>query len=97
MYDHISSLQAYQRTPKSTRDFCRQQVFIAIRKLGVCNDKQIASYLGWEINKVTPRRGELVESGIIRLDRKDKDLNSGRTVSYWKVKTIESTLQTRLF
>ena len=88
-YDHETSGVAYHGTAKSNRDFCRQQVFIAIRKLGPCTDNQIAKYLGWPINRVTPRRGELVECGLVVLDRKDKDPNSGRTVSWWKIKPVD--------
>ena len=52
-YDYVSSLPAYKEKGK---DFTRQQVFIAIRKLGVANDREITEYLGWSINCVTNRR-----------------------------------------
>lgn len=88
MYDYVSSLPAFKDTPKPTRDYCRQQVFIAVRKLGTCTDQKIAEYLKWPINRVTPRRGELVADGLIILDRKDKDPISGRTVSFWAIKPV---------
>lgn len=90
-YDHKTSGVAYHDTTEKSRDYCRQQVLIAIRKLKVCNDRQIAEYLGpeaWPINRITPRRGELVTMGVVVLDRKAKDPVTNRTVSYWKEKTI---------
>ncbi len=87
-YDHETSGVAYHGTPAQRRDFCRQQVFIAIRKLGVCNDRMIAEYLGWPINRVTGRRNELVKNGLVVMDRKDKDPVTGNTVTYWKEKPI---------
>lgn len=90
-YDYVSSLPAY----RENKDFCRQQVFIAIRKLQPCTDKQIAEYLNWPINRVTGRRGELVESGIIVMDRKDKDTATDRLVSFWQIKPLN--FQPKLF
>lgn len=85
-YDHKTSGEAYHGTKESERDYCRQQVLIAIKKHGFCNDRQISEYLKWPINSVTPRRNELVESGEVVLKLKDKDPKTGRTVSYWEVK-----------
>lgn len=85
-YDHQTSGVAYHEAPKESRDYCRQMVLITIRKMKVCNDRQIGEHLGWAINRVTPRRGELVEQGIIVLDRKAVDPATGRMTSYWKEK-----------
>lgn len=43
----------------------QQQVFDAIGELGVASDDDIAQYLGWTINRVNPRRGELRDYGYI--------------------------------
>lgn len=86
-YDLKSSLPAYQEN-KEGKDFCRQIVFTTIRKLGPCNDRQVAEFLNWPINRVTPRRGELVEAGLIIQDRKDKDPLSNRLVSFWRIKPV---------
>lgn len=94
MYDYVSSLPAYKEKGK---DFCRQQVFIAIRKLGLCNDRQIAEYLKWEINRVTGRRKELVDSNLIEQKHKAKDPETNRTVSFWQVKTVQKFAQQTLF
>lgn len=85
MYDYISSLPAYQNTPTETRELCRQKVLTAINKLGSCNDREISEFLGWAINRVTNRRGELITQGLIELHKKAVDPMTNRTVSYWKV------------
>jgi len=87
-YDQTTSGAAYRGTKAETRDYCRQQVFIAIRKLQPCNDRQIGEYLNWPINRVNPRRGELIERGLVVLAYKAPDPESGRTVSYWKEKPV---------
>jgi hypothetical protein len=85
-YDYISSLPAYKELGK---DQCRQIVFSAIKQLGSCNDREISEHLNWAINRITPRRGELVNSGLIMQDSKKLDPTTGRTVSYWKTITNE--------
>jgi len=87
-YDKETSGVAYHEGDKSSRDYCRQQVFIAIRKLKVCNDRMISEYLGWPINRINPWRGELVERGFVKLAYKAPDPDSGRTVSYWTEKPV---------
>lgn len=79
-YDYQSSLPAYKELGK---DRCRQLVFQAISNIGACNDRQIADHLNWPINRVTPRRGELVQTGHVVQFRKQCDPETGRTVSYW--------------
>ena len=93
-YDFISSKPAFDSN-KHGKDYCRQMVFIAIRKLGPCNDRELSERLQWPINRITPRRGELVTGGLIVMDRKDTDPKTGRTVSYWKVKPVN--FQPKLF
>lgn len=81
MYDFQTSYPAFKEPGK---DRCREIVLSAIKALGVCNDKQIAGYLNWPINRVTPRRGELITEGKIISDGKRK--GNGRLVNWWKVK-----------
>jgi hypothetical protein len=83
-YDYDTSLPAYNENPNG-KDYCRQMVLITIRKLGVCNDRQIAEQLQWPINRITPRRGELVESGQVMSSGKRLDPQTGRHVNYWQV------------
>ena len=50
------------------------QVFQAIHSIQPCSDKMIAKYLNWKINCVTGRRNTLSEFNVIRLVKKDIDL-----------------------
>lgn len=90
MYDYQTSHPAYQEAKENNNDK-QQKVFNAIRLLGVCSDHQIADHLGWAINRVTPRRGELSDNGKVLRAYRDKDFETGRTVSFWKVNETIST------
>ena len=48
-------------------------------------DFQIAKYLLWPINCVTPRRGELVELGFVEKDYEAPGPPVGNTVTYWRI------------
>ncbi len=82
-YDFETSRPAYEEA-KVSSDLKRQIVFKAIRTLGVCTDSDIQKYLGWGINKITPRRGELVARGLVESAYK-KEGPEGRKVNYWKI------------
>ena len=84
MYDRQTSLPAYQEAKENIKTK-QQTVLDAIIFLGVCCDHQIAEYLGWAINRVTPRRKELVEAGRVECAYKGKDFETGRTVNFWQV------------
>ncbi len=86
-YNYHTSLPAYQEN-KQGKDYCRMQVFIAIRKLQPCTDKQISEYLNWPINRTVPRRNELVAKTMVVLAKRDRDPETGRLVSYWQVKSV---------
>lgn len=62
----------------------QQQVYKAICKLGTACNLEIAAYLDMPINAITPRTNELVEKGIVTLDRKDIS-PTGRLSCYWKL------------
>ena len=91
-YDFQTSYPAFQENKKG-KDACRQMVFIAIRKLKECNDKMIAEYLGWPINRITPRRGELVISGLVECAGKRK--SGERTVNWWREKKVTTDKYTQ--
>ena len=84
MYDSLTSLPAYQVAKENINDK-QKIIYNTIKKLGICSDHQIADFLGWTINRVTPRRGELHDSGKIIRAYRDKDFETGRTVSFWKI------------
>lgn len=81
-YDRTTSLPAFQEAPQG-KDYCRQVVLLTIRKLGVCSDREIAQHLGWPINRITPRRGELVTQGRVYRAKVDTDPATNRTVNFW--------------
>lgn len=63
----------------------QQKVLEAIISLGKCYDKQIARFLGWEINSITPRRLELLAMGKIECLGLTKN-EAGRAVQQYKFK-----------
>ena len=75
-----TSLQAYQHVRKAIGG--RQQIVLStILELGIATDKQLAKFLQWPINYVTPRRGELVKKGLVReMGTVEHD---GRSVMVW--------------
>lgn len=79
-----TSIDAYfTLTDKQIGD--RQRLVLkAITDLGPVSDKQIATVLGWPINTVTPRRGELVEMGRVRYDSEETDKDTNRRVMLWR-------------
>lgn len=60
------------------------------RRFKVC-DGDIAAELGWEINRVTPRRGELVDLGLIEKGGTKKNRRN-RTVNWWRTKPVQPPL-----
>jgi len=61
----------------------QNQVLDAIVKLGVASNQQIAEFLGWQINKVTPRTLELRHAGKVCAAGYEKN-KSGFTVAVWR-------------
>ena len=45
-------------------------VYEALSKLGESTDAEISRHLEWPINQITPRRNELVDTGLIVCCRK---------------------------
>ena len=86
-YQYQTSLPAYHEAKEGLNDK-QQKVYTAINEIGICNDRMITEYLGWPINTVTPRRGELLTLGKIRELKKDKDPLTNRTTSWWVVTKI---------
>lgn len=75
-----TSLEAFDSVDLTER---QAEVMAAIEQLGTCSDQAIAEHLDWTINRVTPRRGELVEYGMVV--RADYATNAhGRRVSVWR-------------
>ena len=78
-----TSLAAYnQLTNLSDK---QQSVLVYVHGHADCTDKEIAEGLGWQINRVTPRRGELEGLGLVVSS--GYKLQNGRRVHTWRVKT----------
>lgn len=58
-------------------------------KRPVC-DSEIAKHLGWSINRITPRRGELEDLGKIRKAFKAVNPATNTRVDYWMAVSTES-------
>jgi len=90
-YDFKTSRPAYEEAKTNIGDK-QLKVFETIKKLGPCTDAQIADFLGWPINRVTPRRGELIDLKMIIADGKRRDQKTKRLVNFWRIKTQTLTL-----
>jgi len=53
---------------------------------GPANDRMLSQLTGLPINVVTPRRGELVELGVVEIDGVRACLVSGRKSIFWRLK-----------
>jgi predicted transcriptional regulator len=66
----------------------QKEVYEAARMMNrPFTDKQLADFMNWEINCITPRRGELVKKGLIR-DSGKVDMSKGRPATLWEIGTI---------
>lgn len=78
-----NSLFSYQvLSPKLNER--QREVYDAMRAMGRrFTDKDLANFLDWPINTVTPRRGELLKKGMIR--KSGDVIQNGRKASLWEV------------
>ena len=75
-----TSLQAYELLqPKLGAK--QQEVLSALRVLKQATDKDLARFLGWPINTITPRRLELERAGLVR--ERGRVVQNGRTRIVW--------------
>jgi hypothetical protein len=87
-YQYETSLPAYKEA-KINLNYKQKKVLEAIINIttGIrrgCNDREIQKYLGWPINTITNRRGELLKLGRIYEVGKYLDDVTGRKTCYWK-------------
>lgn len=95
MYQHSTSGAAYKEAKININEKQRKvlEAIAFLNSIGTNpNDKEITEYLGWAINCVTPRRGELLTKGLIYETGKLPDPKTGRTTSYWKVSNKQLNL-----
>lgn len=61
-------------------------VYGIIEKHQPITDKNIANILGWSINCVTPRRGELEKLGLVISNGLTRDEKTKRLMHWWIIK-----------
>jgi len=62
----------------------QNEVLLALYRLMQATDVQIGAALGWTINRVTPRRGELKDMGLVEFVRTTIG-PTGRPMKVWKL------------
>ena len=80
-----TSLEAYRNLTKEMIGERQGAVLKAIEMLGPISDKQIGIVLGWPINCITNRRGELEDMGIIECSGEQLDEKTQRNEMTWSV------------
>ena len=73
-----TSLDAFLHLTPTHLCNAQKAVYLTICRMGEATDKEIADILGWPINRVTPRRGELDKMERIRCIGERKDPQTGR-------------------
>lgn len=65
----------------------QREVYEAMRMMNrQFTDHDLKEYMGWEINSITPRRGELLKKGLIR--KAGSIIQNGRKATLWEVGQI---------
>jgi transcription initiation factor IIE alpha subunit len=80
-----TSLEAYRVLTKEALGERQKLVFKALEMMGRASDKELSFALGWPINTITPRRGELEEMGLIECTGEQLDSNTQRHEMTWSV------------
>lgn len=75
-----TSLEAY-REARHRLGEKQDAVLRAVRSLGQATDKDLAGFLLWPINQVTPRRGELARMGLVT--ERAVVVQDGRRATAW--------------
>lgn len=80
------TIRATSREAYETVDLGKRQaeVLNAIQEIGPCTDVEIAGALGWPINRITPRRGELLAANLIE-ECGTKRGPTGRSATVWRI------------
>lgn len=79
-----TSLTAFEAVQADLSDK-QYVVFCALRDLGEATNQELADYLKWGINRVTPRIFELREKGRVILAAARACKVTGRSANVWKI------------
>jgi len=80
-----TSLEAYRLLTREMLGERQRLVFKALEVMGMASDKELAFALGWPINTITPRRGELEEMGLVDYAGEQFDSKTQRSEIVWRV------------
>lgn len=82
---HKRSIESY-RTLLKDGDLGDKQfkVLVAFKSLGPSTNREVAKWLGWDINRVTGRTRELRGKGLLEEDTSKYDSDTNRLVTVWK-------------
>jgi len=80
-----TSLEAYRALTKEALGLRQKLVLKALEAMGRASDKELSFALGWPINTITPRRGELEDMGLIECVGEQFDSKTQRHEIVWSV------------
>jgi DNA-binding MarR family transcriptional regulator len=83
-----TSLKVYREEVEPTLSARQEAVLSAFRRRERLTNLELARFLEWEINTVTPRVKELRDKGILEEHCKRTCNISGRTAICWQIKII---------
>lgn len=82
-----TSLFSYLNFVKPNLSDRQKEVYDAMRMYGrAFTDKELATFMGFEINRITPRRGEIAKKGLIQ--KAGTVLQNGRPATLWEMGII---------
>lgn len=87
-----TSQRAFKQDVLPTIGERQLQVLKAIENLGNATNSEISEYLGWSINRITPRTNELVKMGKVVDAGKRACYITGRLAYIWVVKPEQNKL-----
>lgn len=83
-----TSLAAWEKT-KLKIGAAQRAVLHTLKRLNEltlrgATDQEVAKALGWSINRVTPRRGELYKKGLVRQgENRQCSVTKGQAAEWW--------------
>jgi predicted transcriptional regulator len=80
-----TSILAYRTDVEPTLNERQQRVYDALLANDPLTNSEIAAYLNWPINCITPRIFELRRMGLVFEDKKRPCRVTGRTAYAWRV------------
>jgi len=80
-----TQLESFHALTKESLAESQNIVLKAIEIIGPASDRELATVLGWPINREVPRRSEIEDMGLIRCAGEKLDTQTNRSVMVWSV------------